>query len=401
MRALNFDPDGRTRPAKTAFRTAVPCTLLIRMRSQVQVLAGPPPIPAGHSAAGSEPGAPAAGLGRVGAARLSAGTPIGPFPGPIHPGGRLHDDHAPWSPTQPKSGSHPAGAATPRRQPAALRTPAWPAWSLSGYARPPHPTRPGRQRLPTDQRATPAASPAPQACSAVDRAARRRGSPPGPRPVPVVTGAPPHRPGLQRHRPMWEETDASGPTGRTPDRLDTGGVDTGGVDTGRAGRWTGGHQPSGPPDPGRRPQVTGHRTGWTPDGLHCRIPDDDTGWVDSAWWTPTGDRRRGWRPGLAGRGDDGRPLDAGRTLRRAGAVWASNNQDRSAARTPRAPTLLRTGLATAATVSCRWYAAVQLAPRRTAVLGWIRVEGRAGGRASSVMASAEAAADCCCSVLRC
>jgi hypothetical protein len=34
-------------------------------------------------------------------------------------------------------------------------------------------------------------------------------------------------------------------------------------------------------------------------------------------------------------------------------------------------TLLRTGLGTAATVSCRWYAAVQLAPRRTAVVCWI------------------------------
>jgi hypothetical protein len=41
------------------------------------------------------------------------------------------------------------------------------------------------------------------------------------------------------------------------------------------------------------------------------------------------------------------------------------------ARTPRAPTLLRRGLAIAATVSCRWYAAVQLAPRRTAVVCWI------------------------------
>jgi hypothetical protein len=30
--------------------------------------------------------------------------------------------------------------------------------------------------------------------------------------------------------------------------------------------------------------------------------------------------------------------------------------------------LLWTGLATAATVSCRWYAAVQLAPRRIALL---------------------------------
>src|SRR4029453_13409179 len=31
-----------------AFSTAVPCILLIRMRSQVQVLAGPPTIPPAH-----------------------------------------------------------------------------------------------------------------------------------------------------------------------------------------------------------------------------------------------------------------------------------------------------------------------------------------------------------------
>jgi hypothetical protein len=83
----------------------------------------------------------------------------------------------------------------------------------------------------------------------------------------------------------------------------------------------------------------------------------------------TGDRRRGVPAGSVDHGDDARALDTGWTLLRADAVWASNNQDRSAARTPRAPTPPRTGLATAATVSCRWYAAVQLAPWRTAVLG--------------------------------
>jgi hypothetical protein len=75
----------------------------------------------------------------------------------------------------------------------------------------------------------------------------------------------------------------------------------------------------------------------------------------------TGDRRRGLPAGRVDHGDDARPLDTGWTLLRADAVRASNNQDRSAARTPRARTLLRTGLATAATFSCRWYAAVQLA----------------------------------------
>jgi hypothetical protein len=71
----------------------------------------------------------------------------------------------------------------------------------------------------------------------------------------------------------------------------------------------------------------------------------------------TGDRRRGLPAGGVDHGDDARPLDTGWTLLRADVVWASNHQDRSAARTPRAPTLGRTGLATAATVSCRWYAA--------------------------------------------
>jgi hypothetical protein len=85
----------------------------------------------------------------------------------------------------------------------------------------------------------------------------------------------------------------------------------------------------------------------------------------------TGDRRRGLPAGSVDHGDDA-DLDTGWTLLGADAVWASNNQDRSAARTPRARTLLRTGLAAAATVSCRWYAAVQLAPWRTALLRRLR-----------------------------
>jgi hypothetical protein len=42
MRAHNFGTYGRAPPGKTSFRTPVPSILLIRMRSQVQVLAGPP-----------------------------------------------------------------------------------------------------------------------------------------------------------------------------------------------------------------------------------------------------------------------------------------------------------------------------------------------------------------------
>jgi hypothetical protein len=51
MRAHNFGLYGRTSPAGTAFSTAVPCILLIRMRPEVQVLPGPPAMTstdAGH-----------------------------------------------------------------------------------------------------------------------------------------------------------------------------------------------------------------------------------------------------------------------------------------------------------------------------------------------------------------
>jgi hypothetical protein len=51
LRAHNFSPYGRARPAGTALGTAVPCILLIRMRSQVQVLAGPPHPPDSRNAA--------------------------------------------------------------------------------------------------------------------------------------------------------------------------------------------------------------------------------------------------------------------------------------------------------------------------------------------------------------
>src|SRR6266516_2778782 len=39
---FNFGTYGRARPAERAVRTAVPCILLIRKRSEDQVLAGPP-----------------------------------------------------------------------------------------------------------------------------------------------------------------------------------------------------------------------------------------------------------------------------------------------------------------------------------------------------------------------
>jgi hypothetical protein len=73
---------GVVRPVERLVSTALSRPSLIRMRSQVQVLAGPPPILAGHSAAGSEPGALAAGLGRAGAARPSPPAPPVAPPGP-------------------------------------------------------------------------------------------------------------------------------------------------------------------------------------------------------------------------------------------------------------------------------------------------------------------------------
>jgi hypothetical protein len=282
--------------------------LLIRMRSQVQVLAGPPPIPAGHSAAGSEPGTPAAGLGRAGAAPR-------PRPAPraaATPMGRRRDHHSPWSPTQPEDGSHAAGAASSRcgllpcpprgRQPWALRTPAWPAWSLSrssaAAAARTHPAKPPAAL--TDQRAASAASPAPGL--------------PGRRPSRPTARQPP---GLdpsrgdgypmpawsQRHCPVWEETDASGwgwtPAGWTPAGWTPGGWTP---ERWTLDGWTADGRIAGPPDdhPGDR----------TPDGLDPGRPDrwtrdDDTGWVDTRCWTPIGDRCHGRRPGSVDQGDDG------------------------------------------------------------------------------------------------
>src|SRR4029453_9876534 len=127
---------------------------------------------------------------------------------------------------------------------------------------------------------------------------------------------------------------------------------------------------------GGRPQTAGHRTGGKQTGEHRtggqqtvdrrtlwtttlgdRTPD---GWTAGSrtpepdGWTPpaghrlldTGDRRRDLPAGRVDHGDNARPLDSGWTLPRADVVWASNHQDRSAARTLRAPILLRMGLAT-------------------------------------------------------
>jgi hypothetical protein len=262
--------------------------LLIRMRSQVQVLAGPPPIVAGQSVAGGEPGALAAGLGRTGAApSIPAGTSPGPS-GAAHPAVSLGDDHPAWSSTQPEDGSHAAAAATsrcslplvPTAQPPATgrsgRRPGLPGRSAGKRGRRgPHPTRrPGSATDPPDQPDVGSVARVPGSAT-VDRAVDG----------PAATGAS-TRPGGQGRPatstwsppppPEWEETDASGPT---KGRHQTAGHRTGGHRT--AGRWTvDSSRPTAEPS-GRRPQVTGHRTAGS------RTPE--TGWVDTACWTPATD----------------------------------------------------------------------------------------------------------------
>jgi hypothetical protein len=179
----------------------------------------------------------------------------------------------------------------------------------------------------------------------------------GPPPVPVVTVARPPRPGSHRHRLSMG---GDGRVRTDGGRQQTAGHRTGGQQT--AGRWMGGQQTAE-----RRTRWTTIPGDRTPDGWTAgsRTPNPDE-------WTPHAGHRRPtpWRACWQCRPRRRRPtpryrLDAPLGRRR----LASNNQDYSATRTPGAPTLLRTGLATAATVSCRWYAAVQLAPWRTAVLG--------------------------------
>jgi hypothetical protein len=175
--------------------------LLIRMRSQVQVLAGPPAIVAGQSAASSEPGALAAGLGRAGAARRSPPTPPLAPPGPPTPASgsatTTHRGRAPSRGRQPRGRCRhlalPPAPVPQRRRRDGLRTPAWPAWSLSGQARPPRPAPNPAARSASDlppANAASAASPAsrPPGPSIEPSTARQPQEPP---PVPVVTVARP------------------------------------------------------------------------------------------------------------------------------------------------------------------------------------------------------------------
>jgi|GEM_PF-6587536 len=138
------------------------------MRSQVQVLAGPPAIVAGHSAAGSEPGTPAVSLGRAGAARPSP--PARPSASPARPPRRQAPQPPPTvvaHPT-PEDGSYAAGTATSRSSPSRAHSP---AASDGRSAR--RPGLPGR--------------------SAVKRGRRPPQPGPGPPPTPPLTNARPGR----------------------------------------------------------------------------------------------------------------------------------------------------------------------------------------------------------------
>jgi hypothetical protein len=285
------------------------------MRSQVQVLAGPPPIVAGQSTAGSESGALAAGWGRAGAARLSRPTrPVAPSGPPTRAAGSPTTTHRGRAPS-PRTASHAAGAATSRCS-------LLPCPQRGRRAPHPDPAARVRHRPPSDQRDRGSVARVP-ASATVDRAVDG----------PAATGAstrsgghgrpasstwsppPPPEHGRRRTRPDGADTE----------RLDTGRLDTGRLDTGRVDS----RRPSAGLS-GRRPQVTGQRTAGQPDpGRRNRMGGHRM--------LDTGDRRRGLPAGSVDHGDDARALDTGWTLLRADVVWASDNQDGSAAKTPRHP----------------------------------------------------------------
>jgi hypothetical protein len=105
---------------------------------------------------------------------------------------------------------------------------------------------------------------------------------------------------------------------------------------------TGGHQSAGQPDPGRPNQMTGHRTAGHRTAGQPE-PDIGTEWVDTQWWTPTGDGHHG-RP-WPSRPRQGRPT-AG-TPSASSAVQMSPG--RSATGQLNSKDTAKAGLATAAT----------------------------------------------------
>jgi hypothetical protein len=280
MRAHNFALYGRRRPARTAGSTAVPCILLIRMRSQVQVLAGPPPITPGHSAAGNQPGAVVACLGRAGAARLPPPARPPTPPGPptrasatmttTHRGrapstgrqrrgrcGHLAPQPAPVPTAQPPATGAPhAGLACLVAQPVkrGRRARTHPARSATDI--PLTNVRPRQRRPPPGLLGRPTEPLDGTAATGTSTGSCGDGCPRGASLVPTP-------------RPVWRRQ--TRPDRRVDtSRLDTGRVDTRGLDAGRVDS--------------RRPD--------------CRTPDDDTRGPDTGRWTPDG--RTGRRPRMGG-----------------------------------------------------------------------------------------------------
>ena len=351
---------------------------LIRMRSQVQVLAGPPPIVAGHSAAGSEPGRRCRLGPRWGRTPILAGTSSGPPGPPTRASGSAtttHRGRAPSRGRQPGGGcSHLAlqPAPVPTAQPPATGAPdgglACPVaeWASAAAAARTQPGGPGPLRPPSDHRDLASVARVPASRPSIEPSNHRRpGSHRGPHRFrwsrsPDQLDLSPQRHRLSMGGDRRVRTDGADTRRLDTIQLDTARVDSRRLDTGRVDSRRPSAGPFWTTTPGDR----------TPDSRTAGQPDPGPPRPDG--WTPHAGQRRPTPRHAAGRGDhgaDARPLETGWRLLRADAVWASNNQDRSAARTPRAPTRPRMGLATAATVSCRWYAAVQLAPWRTAVPG--------------------------------
>ena len=346
------------------------------MRSQVQVLAGPPPIVAGQSAAGTELGALATGLGRAGAARPSPpAPPVAPPGSPTRASGSATTTHRGRAPSR---GRQPGGGSSHLALPAPLPTAQPPATgaphaglacvvaqgSSAAAAR----TRPGgrvRHRPPSDQRDLGSVGRVPASWTvdrAVDGPAARwaaTGSGGQGRPATSTwSPTPPPEHGRRRTRPdrRGRHRTAGHRTAghRTADsrRLDTGRVDS--------------RRPSAGPS-GRRPQVTGHRTAGQPDpGRRTRMGGHRL--------LDTGDRRRGLPAGRVDHGDHARPpryrLDAPLGRRRLGEQPPGPLRSKDAGGTHAATD----GSGHRRDVSCRRYAAVQLAPWRTAVLRQLRVE---------------------------
>jgi hypothetical protein len=325
-------------------------------------------------------------LGRAGAARPSPpARPVAPPGPPTRASGSAtttHRGRAPSRGRQPRGGCSYLAlqpAPVPTAQPPARGAPsaAWPAWSLSGQAGPPRPApNPAarvRHQPPIDQRDFGSVARVP-ASSTVDRAVDGL----------AATGASTRSGGQGRPATStWVPTATACGGGDGRVRMDGGRHQT-------PGHRTGGHRtvdsrrvdsrrPTAGPS-GRPSQVTGHRT--------AGQPDAETGWV----WTPHAGHRRP-TPWLAcwqcrprrRRLTSRERLDAPPGRRRLGEQQPGPLSRRDAGGTHAGTD----GSGPAATVSCRWYAAVQLAPWRTAVLGRFRVERRASGSRSSVMASTD------------